>query len=382
MPRRTTLAIGIGFLLLAGTAATADHPAPAALAAQEEEPPPPPPQLTLGERFEAPAWALEVQNAFVVPSPIRARYSEVRATVAFRNLSGATMIFGRAALGDRRAAYPQLQARDAAEVIHPLPLLRPDETSVPGSNLNDLPHGVTARWTVGFQVPTIYSGTLFIEALDTDGNVIASWNVRSPAEPLAGWGAPEGMTTMAMGSAIQWTDELQATPVGFGTILCGNPALEHAVLVFGLRVSVQNVSHTDALWTGIKYPRVPAIALWGDGASAHFVYETSFVDPDPLDRHSFEEVVIPPHLDADGEGIAAPPEDRGMLFSVPRDGRLGAAEVPPQAVVFYPPEGDPLWMPVTGAPTVAVSGEVCDDYDDPPVYFPAFTPSIDYAVSP
>jgi hypothetical protein len=341
--------------------------------AQAQQEPPPVIRLAPGQRYSHGPWDLEVQNLFMAPSPHRARYSEVRMTVAFRNTSGVEIVFGRAALGDNRALYPQLQLRDSSGVVHPLPLERPQETSVAGSNLGSVPPGVTARWTVGFQVPTIYTAGLAAEAI-VDGQVVAAWDLNQGPQPLAGWSPPEGMATSQMGSGLDWTDELRVTPVGYGSTVCGNPAVEHAVLIFGLQFLVENLSFTDALWPGTKYPEVPAIGIWGDGGSAHFATETFFGSPDPLNRHSFEEVVIPPQLDPDGSGTVAPPEARGMIFPLPRDGRLGGVDLPPQAVILYPPapDADPIWVSITGSPSLALSPAFCDRY----------TPGVAYTVRP
>ncbi|MDP8959248.1 MAG: hypothetical protein M3N51_08635 [Actinomycetota bacterium] len=318
--------------------------------------------LVPGQSFLTPTWGLEVQDHFAVPSPHRSDYSEVRITVAFRNLADADIPFHRAALGDHADLYPQLQIRDASGVARPLPLVKPDEWSVPGSNLVSIPSGATARWTLGFQVPALYDHALTVEAV-AEGQVVAAWDLQQSPLPPDGWSAPAGMEVGAMDAELEWSEAgLRARPSGYGTLVCGDPEDQHVVLVFGLGFQVQNLSHTDEIWPGRKYPDVPAIALWEDGSSAHFAAEVFFGGTDPLDRRSFESVVIPPHADADGTGTVAPPESRGMVFPVPRDGRFGAVELPPEAVILYPPAGPAVWVPISGSPSIDLDGELCDRY--------------------
>lgn len=360
--------------LVTGTGLAAAGPLhPPTVAAQEDAERPEAVELAPGERFSlSDVWELEVQRAFLAASPDRARYHEVRVAVAFRNTSSTTVVFSRAALADAPEAYPWLRLRDAAGVVHPLPLTRPDRFSVSGANLGSLPPGATARWTVGFQVPSIYAHDLAVEAVWQD-RVLAVWDLQAPPTPLSGWAAPPEVRTLSLGQELAWGPDLVITPTGFGTRLCGNPAREHAVLVFQLTVLVENISTTDALWPGTKYPQVPGVAIWGDGASARFSAETFPGAEEPLDRHSFETTVIPPHAPPPG-GIGAPPEARALVFVVPRDGRFGPAALSPQAVMLFPPvqPADPVWLGLSGSPAITPAAAWCDVYE----------PSIPYRVTP
>ena len=332
------------------------------------------PVLPLGARYTTPAWDIEAQAAFAAASPSRVGWTEVRVSVALGNNGPSPLRFSETAFVDGDG-YPRLVLTDSADFARPLRLTRPHHTSVPGSNLITIPTGLTARWTVGFQVPTDATEELILVARDAAGTPLAAWDLTVAQAPVD-WEPPAGLEVVLAGETIPWTPVIAAIPGDYGTLVCGDPLVEHITQVFVLEMNVTNLSLADdMLWPGPRYPATAAVAQWPDGGTAAGWIETYIGNFDPLYKPWFDSVFLPP-----SEGTVY---KRGLVFAVPRDGRMGPVDDVPQGVQLNLPDGTAVWLELAEEDaTLPVSPQFCDDgFIEPPVPF-AYAPSVPYLVGP
>ncbi len=314
-----------------------------ALAQDEPESSPPPPVavLELGQRFAGPGWDLEVQDAFVVPSPVRTGWSEVKVGVAFRPTAVVLPYLLNGLAGE--AGYPVLALRDGAGELRVIPETDPITNLVPGSTLSVIPPGVPARWTVGFEVPTAFTSELSVEASE-NGVTFASWDLRSSRSALGGWEPLPGLAITEFNEPIPWSDDLEVTPVDHTVQVCGDPETQQVTVGYGLVVRVTNNGVDDAPFPDVLYPQPAGVAVWTDGSSARystqFFIQTEDVPTDPLRSESIERVMIPPRTTF----------ERVMTFIVPRDGRFVNEAGLPAAVILAPPAEVPVWVDLGAKP--------------------------------
>lgn len=321
-------------------------------------------------RIMGTGWDLEVSGLFTGPSPDRYAYTEVRLAVVVRNTSGQPIPFSSAAFRDD-AGYPQLALRDASGSSHPYRIRRPQYEAVPASTLIDIPPGMTARWTIGFQVPTVDADPLRLVVTDPASGDTTEVDLTTAQDP-ATWPPPPQATSLNLGEELAWGD-LNVTPLGFGTRVCGDPTFEHVVQVVAVAVEVVNTASVDRVWPGTRFPEVPAVASWQDGASARFIRDT-FVGTDPgLHRWADDAVVIPPR------GVVA---SRALVFAVPRDGRMGTVSSSPRGIYLTPPDSSPAWLALEGDGSLELGPAYCDTglFDFAIPY--AFAPGESYLVGP
>ncbi len=380
MTRHFIAALTVGALVaVAGVA-----PATSQLLAQaEEEQPaeteeqqplvPAPVELDLGERFTSILFDLEAQSIFRASHPELEEKTEVRIAVAMRNNTDLSF-----ALNDTvfvsSPNYPRFVLVDAAGVERPLSGVRMQHTSVGQYDLRELAPGMTARWTIGFQVPTDASGDLELVARDIQGNGLAVWDLEDRGM-RAGWAPPARVEAIGFGEPILWDDEgLEATAIEHGSLLCGNPNVEYVTHIFALKFEVGNRNFAeDLLWPGSTFPETAAIAQWSDGAAAAVTSET-FAAPEELLRKIFTDQINVPSTEEPDYG-------RALLFGVPRDGRLGSVADSPDGVLLNLPDGSRRWLDITGPATLAMNPALCDvDFFDFPIPY-AFAPSLGFDVA-
>ncbi len=328
-------------LLAASAAASTGRPALAQAEDATEELPPPVAELSLGQRFSGPGWDVEVQDAFVVQSPDRTGWSEVRAAIAIRPTGAPLPYLWNGPTGELN--YPALAIRDAAGETHSIPVTDPVGHLVPGSALSIVPPGIPAHWTVGFEVPTPFADDLVIEVAAGD-TVLAGWDLSSSRAPLTGWEPVSGLAISELNEPIPWSDDLEVTPIDHTTLACGNPLTQQVTVGYGLVVEVSNEGVDDAAFPDVLYPDVAGLAIWHDGSSARYSSQTHLIteeEPvDPLRTESIERVMIPPQTTY----------ERMMIFILPRDGRFASIEAAPEAVILAPPGGEPVWLDVSAVP--------------------------------
>ena len=333
--------------------------------------------LILGERYSNGLFDLEVQDAFVVNSPLYPGYDEVRLSVAFRHHTEVPWLPSAYAMsGDY--GYPALQIVDGAGVVHPMPTnvlpLRvevedpvADTTStiqlgefsyqVAGYALSMQPAGIPTRWTVGFRVPSAASSDLNLQA-SFGGLVVAEWDLESDAIPSAGWDRPEGFDFAELGDSIVWGDSLLIEPKAVETVVCADPQYGHVSVDASLLLGISSVVDVDALWPNVRHPEMPAIMVWADGTTARYSSGSAALYDDETDEELFDNMLL-----RYGEHVIVPPQtdhDRFMEFVAPRDSRFSDVAEAPVALVLYPPDGPAIWVDLDSTPTGTISEFDCE----------------------
>ncbi len=327
-------------------------------AAQEEvteqtvpEPPETAVELRLGERYTSAAYDLEAQALFTALNPDREEKTEVRIAFALRNNLETPLGFSDSSFA-ADPAYPRLVLVDALDLERPLTLVDMPAHAVGQSDVRHIQGGLTARWTIGFTVPTDATGELSLIARDLDGNDLARWNLLESV-PRGAWEPPPLAEPISFGDTIDWTgDGLEVTPVDFGTLVCGDPDVEYVTQIFALRFAVGNRDfQTDALWPPEGFPDTAAVARWADGASAAEVLETYSVTQLPFERTFADQAIIPSTVEPDYQRV--------LLFGVPRDGRLGSVDDAPDGVLLNVASDLPRWLDLSGDGTLPVDPGLC-----------------------
>jgi hypothetical protein len=324
------------------------------LLAQEEEPAPvveeepifaaPIVEFALGERWETAAWDMDVQDVFTAPSPLRPGHTEVRIAIALQNRGDPFPYLRDGFVGT--IDYPQISLVDSEGTLYPYVLTRDGQTAVSGAWLINIGQELTGRWTVGFQVPTAFDDDLTLVVQGAAGN--AAWDLSTSAISEA-WEPPEVETT-AMNDTVQWSEALEVTPVTHGSLLCGDPERQIVTYIYTLVVDIENTGVTDAQFPGVRYPDAPVVAQWANGAAAGATSET-YVGTESLINWAEDAVIIPP---------GPTTHRRALMFGVPRDGRLGSVNDGPTGALLNRPEGQPLWLEITGADGIEINPQFCD----------------------
>ncbi len=339
----------------------------------EDTAPLPPPvavELRLGERFSSAAWDIEAQSVFTAPGA--EEKTEVRIAIAVRNNLELPLLFSDSSFVTD-PAYPRLVLVDGAGVARPLSLVDMPAHSVGQADLRNIASGMTARWTVGFTVPSDAASNMSLVASDAAGSVMVEWDL-STAVPTGAWQPPSQAQTLALGETIDWNGAgLEVTPVDFGTLVCGDPDVEYVVQILALEFRVGNrFFPSDVLWPTSGFPDSAAVARWSNGSAAAEVLQTWVGTELPLEGLYADQIIIPSSIEPDYE--------RALLFGVPRDGRLGSVDDPPDGVLLSPAAGLPRWLELSGPGTVPVNPALCDeDFFGFPQGI-AFTPSVPFQV--
>ena len=372
-----------------------------ALAQSDEPSPPPVEELVLGQRHTNDSFALEVQSFYSSQSLERQNYSEIRVGVAFQNLGEQALRFSPIALSGEDG-YPSLSVVDSAGEEYPLDVRNPYRFAVPGSNLQNIPSGLPAHWTVGWQIPETQDGSLTLRAT-WNGNVVAQWDLRSAPQTLAGFDAPAGVTVGAAGEDIPWSEftgridppepaqgEERAEPTYESepqlnirvqtaeTFTCGHASLVYSAAVGTVYVDVSNVHTRDAVFPGVDYPEIPMYAIWTDGTSARYGGSAVYLEEEPITDFSgkgfltvsereYAEYGFDYHLRrldevGDGQHIVAPGivAHRALLFGAARDSRLVDVEEPPSSLLMVTPAGDSVWIDLPWEAEENRGGDGCD----------------------
>ncbi len=328
-------------------------------------------ELDLGQRYVGAALAFEAQDAKLYRSLDRHNYLDVRVSVALRNDGARALPYSPTALAGE-PGYPQLQLVDDEGVVYPLDRTKAQAHAVPGSNLQSIPVGLPAHWTVGFEVPQTQADDLTLE-LVSDGAVVARWDLYSEPAALQGWTAPDYASVASVGEDIPWEGDLSVTILDRAADACGAADLVVSAGTGVVLVTLNNDGVVDAPFPNVLYPSVTGIAVWADGTTGRFSDDVdataAFVDIETLvegastAKPEVQEGIIADLADLDYSSrerkFVTPAESayRGLLFPAPRDSRLVDPVEPPDAVVFYTPDGDTVWVDLTSLPG--------DEYDMP-----------------
>jgi len=300
--------------------------------------------LAMGEALETPEWDLQVQNAFVAPSPEENGYSEVKIAIVMRNNLEVPIPY-RIDGFHSTLGYPRLTVTDSAGNSYPYSLNRLSAVALPGSNLIDILPGLSGRWTVGFRVLTPFADDMTLEA--TGSTAIGQWAL-TPGGALDGFPPPD---IKPAGDEIAWSEDLVVKPRNHGSIVCGDPDRQLVTQIFAIAMDVMNEGTTDRLFPGTRYPGDVAIAQWPNGAASRMVAETHSGDVEALQWAQDATVIAP------GETQHA----RSMVFAVPRDGRLGLVDDDPQGILFQLPDGRQTWLDISGEGSLMLDPAFCDN---------------------
>jgi hypothetical protein len=368
------LAVAAATLILTPALAQSEEEAPPTTAAAEEVPLPPPAQLGRSDTFVTGTWELAVDQVFSAPSPIRNGYTEVRVGLTMRNIGDAEAVYHADGFFGA-AGYPRLDLTDGAGNAGPLRGSHSTRALLPGSMLSTVPPGLTARWTIGFQVPSAFTDTLTLNVHGAEGD--AAFDLSSAVGP-AQIGAPEGVATISLGEGVDWGEDFALSAFDFGTLMCGDPNRQLAMQIVAVGFEVGNKTGLDADWPGVRFPDNVAVAVWPDGASARFAFETFAGDFEPLFKWS-EDAARFPAGGNDDEPSAT--YRRAMLFAVPRDGRLVDADAGPVGLWLQPPGSDSaLWLDLPSAGGLAIGPTLCDEGNLSFTIPFSFGPGVDFAV--
>ncbi len=319
--------------------------------------------LAPGERFNADAFAIEIQAVDVSTSLVRTDYVEVRVAVAYQNNSAAPIPYSPTAFAGEYT-YPRLELVDGEGIAYPLNRRIADHT-VAGSDVPSIPVGLPGHWTVGYQIPATQSSPMSIRLVD-GGNVTATWDLEAGPVALAGWDAPDGASVVNIGQEIEWSDGLT---IDFHTVYgdaCGDPYTVVSAgngTVFG---TVTSSATADTLFPNVLYPNIPFYAVWADGSSARYqgvdeadslfkdLSSVSAGTADAFDPFEEESVLFDIGLnnrESDERVILAPGTTHSFAveFTVPRDSRLVDPQADPVAMYTVTPSGTGYWVDLAGA---------------------------------
>lgn len=348
MLKKGLIALGALLVLAASTGITPrTAPAYSLQADDAEAITAPTAELTLGQVYAGSDYSMTITRAFTEPSPTRLGYTEVRASLSLRNTGDNPIIFSDAIFLDGNG-YPDLALRDAEGDTHVLDIWRPQYGSAPGADIISIKPGLSARWTIGFQVPTASIGELSIEALNA-GAVIATWDLLSSETPVA-WNAPAA-STVQIGESFAYDNGVNLTATGIGSFICGDPRIETVSHIMTVTFAVDNTTHSDYRWPASMYPDPSIIVQWADGSAAAVSVETFRGERETLPRASGFGSFIPPAWN----------EERALVFAAPRDARMVDINALPSGVYIETPLGETVWVDLTDVPsTVNVSPRFCD----------------------
>ncbi len=381
MLRKVILMTAVFLLVMAGVASA--RPGVANLAAVQDETAEegsftasPVSSFILGERYSNGLFDLEIQDSFSVDSPLYPGYDEVRLSAAFRHHTDVPWLPSSYAFTGEHG-YPVLQLVDGAGETHALPtnvlplwieVVDEEADTITDVQLGDFsyqtvgfalshqPRGIPARWSVGFRVPSASNHDLILQA-SFGGLVLAEWDLESNPVPSAPWERPAGFDLVALGDSIPWGESLSVEPKAVATEVCADPQFGHVAVDASLLVNVSSLSDRDAVWPGVEYPDMVAIAIWEDGTTARYAEESpAFYDD--TDAEKFDRLILP-----FGEHVLIPPRtdhERFLEFVAPRDGRFADVTDNPVALVLYPPDGPPVWVDLDTSPSGTIAEFECD----------------------
>ena len=344
----TAVAAAAAVLLAVGSSAA--DPSASNLALQSEEPTPEPISvqvLQLGEAYSGPGYQVVAHDSFSDASPQRVGYSELRIAVLVHNTSPQAIPYSDFGLPNL-IGVPELIVVDSQADTYAIDLLHPIYGSQPGADLISIEPGMSARWTLGFQVPTATVASARLVLVD-GGQWVAEWDLST--EPVSTGFLPEPDAVVTLGDSIPWDTQVRASVVEYGALTCGDPAIEPVAEIIGVTVEVTNTNNAEYLWPSVAYPSVPSIVQWADGGAAKAVLETFVGDSETLERVDGATTVLPPQST----------ESRAWVMAAPRDGRFVTVTAPPRGVWLYPPAGGSIFVAFQGtSPTIGLDPALCD----------------------
>lgn len=281
----------------------------------------------------------------VAASPTEPWASEVRIPVIVENDTSNPLPAELTALGGLEFALV-----DGAGRRHGLDNLHPQRAALPNHSLRYIDPAMSARWTLGFTVPSVVASGLILE-LHNNGGVIASWDVDElgSAAPAADASQMAG-ATVGLGDTFSWQEGVTATAAGVGARVCGDPAIEAVTQVVAVTLQIENAAPEEIRWPGYPHRDATSVAQWADGTAADVSMETYVGGEESLPRISTFAVRIP----------AGTTTKRALVFAAPRDGRFTDPASLPEGVMLATASGY-VWLSLVGANAdVPISPIFCD----------------------
>lgn len=325
--------------------------------------------LTPADRFTTLDWELSVDGVTQFTSLDRFGYDEVRVDITLRNI-------GQNALPYRLDGfatdplYPDLAIVDAVGEVWPYGWSESLESALPQAWLRSIDPGLTASWTIGFEVPSVHAADLHL--LVAAGEVVADFDLTVPA-PGQAWESPD-VESFDVGDTIPWDEGSEVVVAGAGNLVCGDPDEQLVTHIFALGMEVTNLTTTDVLWPATRLPTPTGVASWDDGTTGHSIFETFWGDREVLQRFNSDAVIVPPADD---------PYRRALIFAAPRDGRFDDVAASPDEVVLNRPDGSAVLVELDGADDIPMNALLCDlGADNGPIPYafgpgPSFSAALD-----
>jgi hypothetical protein len=278
-------------------------------------------------------------------SPSQPWITELRIPVILENTSPESAPADLSALGGLT-----FSVRDTADNVHNLDTARPPRGAQPNHSLRTLEPGMSARWTLGFQVPTTMASDLTLE-LHFGPEIVASWPVDDlPRSIGAATAAASGDDSVTLGQEFDWAPDVSAAAVEVGSLVCGDPAIETVTQIVAVAFDVDNAGSAEVRWPGYVHRDGASMAQWSDGTAADMSMETYVGDSETLPRVSTSAVRIPSTVSS----------TRALIFAAPRDGRFTNTATLPTGVWLRTDNGT-VWLNLAGArATLPLSPAFCD----------------------
>ncbi len=298
-------------------------------------------------------------------SPSQPWITELRIPVILENTSPESAPADLSALGGLT-----FSVRDTADNIHNLDTARPQRGAQPNHSLRTLEPGMTARWTLGFQVPTTMASGLTLE-LHFGPDIVASWIVDDlPRSITAATAAADSGAAVTIGQEFDWAPDVAAKALEVGSLVCGDPAIETVTQIVAVAFEVDNDGAAEVRWPGYVHRDGASMAQWSDGTAADMSMETYVGDSETLPRVSTSAVRIPSTVSS----------TRALIFAAPRDGRFTNTATLPAGVWLRTGNGT-VWLDLVRATaTLPMSPAFCDlGFFGAPVPY-SYSPSGKYQV--
>lgn len=343
IPKLTTTSLLMAVLLLV-SAGIASSGAVTPVALQETAQPSDTAQTTEGAGTAA-ANPVTPLAGLATVSPSQPWITELRIPMILENTSPLPAPADLSALGGL-----VFSVRDTAGNIHGLDTARPSRGAQPIHSLDTLEPRMTARWTLGFQVPTTMATGLILE-LHFGPEVVASWPVDDlPRSNAAANAVLDAESAVTLGQGFSWAPDVAVKALEVGSLVCGDPAIETVTQVVAVAFEVANTSPTEVRWPGYVHRDGASMAQWADGTAADMSMETYVGDAETLPRVSTSAVRIPSTVTS----------ARAMVFAAPRDGRFTNPTTLPAGIALRTDNG-PVWLDLSGAEaSLSMSPAFCD----------------------
>ncbi len=282
---------------------------------------------------------------FAMVSPEMPWITELRIPVVLENTSPVSVPADLSALG-----LLSFSVRDKSGNLYGMDRARPQRGAQPNHALSAIEPDMTARWVLGFQVPTARATDLALD-LHFGPEVVATWRVDElPRSIAAATASHDSGNAVTLGEGFDWAPDVSAKALEVGSLVCGDPTIETVTQIVTVAFEVTNDGSAEMRWPGYVHRDGASVAQWADGTAAEMSMETYVGEAETLPRVSTSAVRIP----------ATVASERAMVFAAPRDGRFTNTATLPTGVFLRTGNGE-VWLNLSGAKaTLTMSPAFCD----------------------